>query len=415
MSLLRAGLGGVARSLQAESGAAGSSRANPAPVNAETSAGPWKLTVLSVQTGADAANAVTQASQFNIAPPDGVGYVVIKLRAQNASERSYDIDPDDFGVTGSTGILYRYSEQQPPDPPLHGTVKAGDALEGWVVAEVPSDEQNLLLVYDSLSITGRWSDCVFALSDGDAIADASKAAKAKNDVGASAGSPAGAGDEAVTSEWAVKLLDVVTGQDVPNLYPASDYRTTALLPGDQPDTWVALHFQVTNVRAGGAPAFMPATAFQLATADGKAVNDVSILTPPDPDASGTYYPGASRDGWVVFEAPASYGDGVVRFLPFFTDTDPRFISYAGGGGGESVPPANTSLAAGAKVTVTEATVNLRSEPSTSGEIIVELHEGDALTVTGPAVAGSDYDWYPVTVDATGKSGYIAANFIAPAG
>jgi hypothetical protein len=54
---------------------------------------------------------------------------------------------------------------------------------------------------------------------------------------------------------------------------------------------------------------MPATAFQLATADGKAVNDVSILTPPDPDASGTYFPGASRDGWVVFEAPASYGDG----------------------------------------------------------------------------------------------------------
>lgn len=414
MSLLRAGLRAVARPLQAESGAAGSSRTNPAPVNAETSAGPWKLTVLSVQIGADAANAVTQASQFNVAPPDGVGYVTVKLRAQNASQHSYDIDPDDFGVTGSSGILYRYSQQQPPDPSLHGTVKAGDSLEGWVVAEVPSDEQNLLLVYDSLSITGAWSDCVFALSDGAAIADASKAAKAKNDIGASVDSPAGAGDEAVTSDWAVKLIEVVTGQDVPNLYPASDYRTTALLPADQPDTWVALHAQVTNVQAGGAPAFMPATAFQLATSDGKAVNDVSILTPPDPDASGTYYPGASRDGWVVFEAPGSYGDGLVRFLPFFTDSDPRYISYAGGGSA-SVPEADTSLSAGAKVTVTEAAVNLRADPSTSGEILVELHQGEALTVTGPVVAGGDYDWYPVTVDATGKSGYIAANFVAPAG
>jgi hypothetical protein len=107
---------------------------------------------------------------------------------------------------------------------------------------------------------------------------------------------------------------------------------------------------------------------------------------------------------------------MVRFLPFFTDTDPRYISYAGGGGGgESIPPADTTLAAGAKVTVTEAVVNLRSDPSTSGEVVDELHQGDALTVTGPAVAGGDYDWYPVTVDATGKSGYIAANFIAPAG
>jgi uncharacterized protein YgiM (DUF1202 family) len=117
---------------------------------------------------------------------------------------------------------------------------------------------------------------------------------------------------------------------------------------------------------------------------------------------------------VVFEAPGDYSDAIVRFLPFAADSDPRYIAYAGGGS-ESAPPANTSIAAGTKVTVTEAVVNLRSEPSTSGEIVDELHQGDALTVTGPAVAGGDYDWYPVTVDATGKSGYIAANFIAPAG
>jgi hypothetical protein len=415
MSLLRAGLRGVARTLQAESGASGSSRANPAAVNAETVAGPWKLTVTSVLTGDDATTAVTQASQLNVAPADGIGYVAVKLRATNASDRSYDIEPDDFGVTGALGILYRYSQQQPPDPPLHGTVKAGASLEGWVVAEVPTDEKNLLLVYDSLSITGSWSDCVFALSDGGTIADAVKAAQAKNDTGTSAGSPVGAGDEVVTGDWAVKLLDVVLAADVPGLFPASDYRTTALLPADPTDTWVALHFQITNVRTGGLPSFLPPTAVQLATSDGKVVNDVSLLTPPEPDASGTYYPGASRDGWVLFEGPSGYSDGTVRFLPFFTDSDPRYISYSGGGGGASpAPTADTSLTAGAKVTVTEAVVNLRSEPSTSGEVVVELHQGDALTVTGPAVAGGDYEWYPVTVDATGKTGYIAANFVAPA-
>jgi hypothetical protein len=66
------------------------------------------------------------------------------------------------------------------------------------------------------------------------------------------------------------------------------------------------------------------------------------------------------------------------------------------------------------VTVTEPVVNLRSDPSTSGSVVAELKQGDVLTVTGPAVSGGDYQWYPVTVDATGQAGYVATNFVAPA-
>ena len=59
MSLLRAGVREFSRTRYAQSGAAGSSRVSPAAVNAETVAGPWKLTVLQVQTGDDATAAVT--------------------------------------------------------------------------------------------------------------------------------------------------------------------------------------------------------------------------------------------------------------------------------------------------------------------------------------------------------------------
>jgi hypothetical protein len=143
---------------------------------------------------------------------------------------------------------------------------------------------------------------------------------------------------------------------------------------------------------------------------------VTLLTPPDPDVSGTYYPGGSREGWVLFEQPDTYPDSIVRFLPFVTDGDPRYFDFGGGGASASAqptPPAAT-VASGAKVTVSEDVVNLRSEPSTSGQVVVELKKGDELTVTGDPIAGDNYQWYPVTVDSTGQTGYIATNFVAPA-
>jgi len=417
MSLLRAGIRELSNSLFAEAGAVGSSRVSPAALNAETVAGPWKLTVLQVQTGDEASAAVTGASQFNVGPSDGSMYVTARVRAVNASTRDYDIEPDDFGVTGASGILSRFSQQIPPDPPLHATVKAGQTIEGWIVADVAASETNLLLIYDSLSITGTWSDAVFALAVGAAIPDLTKAAASKNAAGMKASAPAQIGDQIVTGEWAVKLIEVVSGQDVINLFPTADYRTTALLGGDAKvaDVWLGLHMQVTNVRIGGSGSFLPATAFSLATSDGKQVNDVRLLTPPDPDVSGTYYPGANRDGWVLFEQPTDYPDSIVRFLPFMTDFDPRYFNF-GSGGSAPAPTAPAQIVpAGSKVTVSEQVVNLRSKPSTSGTVVVELKQGDVLTVTGAPVAGGDYQWYPVTDDVTGKSGYVATKFVTAAG
>jgi hypothetical protein len=89
--------------------------------------------------------------------------------------------------------------------------------------------------------------------------------------------------------------------------------------------------RVTNVQTGGDPAFLPATAFMLVNAEGNAVSDVITLTAPYPDASGYYYPGASREGWVALEIPDTYmatGLSLIRFLPWRTDADARYITFA---------------------------------------------------------------------------------------
>jgi hypothetical protein len=392
------------------------SRANLVPMNTEFAAGPWKITVQQVTTGNDATQAVTGASQFNDPPADGHTYVVAKIKVMNAGDRTYWIDQDDFAVVGSSGLVHRFVGAIPPSPPLQGWVKAGESQNGWVVAGAASDDKDLVLMFDSLSITGIWSDAVFALQDGAKVADASGRAKSVNSVGRKVDQPAGQGDEVVTKNWAITISQIVLGEDVVGLYPSSDYRTTAL-EGAQPGSanqWVAVNFRITNNMSGGSPAFFPATAFALAQDDGNAVPDISILTPPDPDAAGMYYPGASRDGWVVFELPLDFGGTVFRFLPFRTDSDPRYLTWGSGQTSAPEPTPGTTVAAGGTVVVSEDVVNLRKSPSTSADIVEELHQGDQLTVTGAPVSGGDYEWYPVKDTTNDKSGYVATKFVEPA-
>jgi hypothetical protein len=59
-------------------------------------------------------------------------------------------------------------------------------------------------------------------------------------------------------------------------------------------------------------------------------------------------------------------------------------------------------------------VNLRSEPSTEGEIVAELSDGEVLQIVSGPEEGEDYQWYEVIVESTGDTGYVASDFIEPA-
>jgi uncharacterized protein YgiM (DUF1202 family) len=60
-------------------------------------------------------------------------------------------------------------------------------------------------------------------------------------------------------------------------------------------------------------------------------------------------------------------------------------------------------------------VNLRKGPSTDDAVVATLTKGTEVKVTGAAKTGDNYTWYPVKVVDTGTSGWVAANFLEPAG
>ena len=309
----------------------GLSRADPAPLGEVVQAGPVALQVLDVLSGPEAIDAVLAASPSNAEPRDGMTYIAVNLSARNTGSRPLWLSNDDFALTGDSGLVWRFLGARSPDPALEATLNPGETTEGWVTFGIPLEERSLLLIFDSLTIGGSWADRVLAIQDGAQIPDRAQRTAEANDAGTDVSTALSIGDAAVTDQWSVTLLDVVTDAAAFDLV---DYRTGALGIGDATgadgSVWIALRFRIQNAASGGELAYFPTNAFVLVDDAGNPLLDIVTLTPPRPDAAGGYYPGAERDGWVMFDVPLDDTTATVRFLPFahtVTSLDPRYFSY----------------------------------------------------------------------------------------
>lgn len=294
-------------------------------------AGPVSLRVEQVLIGPEAVSAILAASPHNVEPRDGFTYVAVNLAVSNTDDAPHWLNNDDFALTGDSGLVRRFLGAQPPEPALDQSVAPGQSASGWVAFGVPATEGSLLLIFDSLELGGSWADRVLALQEGAAIPDLAQPVAAPNGEAVDPTAPLSLGTAAITDQWSVELMNVVSGEAAFN---SVDYRSGALGVGDavgeDGSLWVALQFRVQNVSAGGQAASFPANAFTLVDEFGEPLADVMTLTPPFPDAAGDYYPGAIREGWVMFDVPLEYTASTVRFLPFAHTAqtlDPRFFAF----------------------------------------------------------------------------------------
>lgn len=390
----------------------------------ELTAGPWKLTLSQLVRGADAAGQIAAASDQNAAPPDGIDYLLFQVNATNAGQARTWLDYDDFAVMGSSGLVHRSLQLMPPDPMLQEAVEPGASTSGWVVGAIESGDRSPVVLFDPRILSGLWSDQVIATAAGGAFPSTGVGPHEVNDTGSDPAVPAVAGDTIVTADWVLELQQAVFGQDV---YDRTDFRTQAVGDSDPAfiPLWAAIEVAITNNRTGSAVSHFPATAFSLSYGDGSEVLDVSRLTPPLPDVSGDYLPGAGFTGWAAFERPEDFSGTLVRFQPFRTDRDVRYLTWGDGSApanaeavdvaeeGTPVAPSQT-FASGDAVTTNESDVNMRAEASTSANVVEVLALDTALTVTGEPVDANGFTWYPVDDPATGASGFVAANFLRAA-
>jgi sortase (surface protein transpeptidase) len=95
----------------------------------------------------------------------------------------------------------------------------------------------------------------------------------------------------------------------------------------------------------------------------------------------------------------------------------RLVSAARPGvtsGGEEEPAGSgTAEGTGQQATVNTDSVNMRSEPSTSADVVQVLAVGTAVTITGDVQEADGYTWAPIQLE-DGTAGWIVADFLTPA-
>ncbi len=318
------------------SGRASGQQAAPSvvPIGQAGVAGPWQITVGTVRTGEAAAAAITAASPANRVPGEGEQFVLVELTATNTGDQPYRLDPGDFALAGS-GWVGQPADLAAPDPQVSGAVEPGASLTGSAALAGPDDGSALVLLYDSLSLSGNWADAAFALTDGAALGTTAGSPE-PTDAGAGVDAPVAIGEPVATADWQVTVAEVVVGDPVYDLYPDSDYRTTALgrtqagdlgdADGDGAAGWVAVRVSVTYTGRSSTGAYLSADAFTLAQQDGGPVPNGLFLTAPDPEAEGFYAPGQTRAGWVVFEVQIDWDTDAMRFQAHRTDADVRYLT-----------------------------------------------------------------------------------------
>ena len=303
------------------------------PFGATAQAGPWDLAVDEVQVGDAAVTAISAAAPGNREPLAGETFALVQVTATNVSDAPHVLETGDFLLLGA-GWAGPRGDLVAPDPALVGTVAPGESLTGYVALAGSDASPPTILIYDSLSLHGDWADGAIALVDGATFPSMTTPGNG-SDAGNAVDGAVAMGDPVATADWTVTVDEVVVGDPVYDLYPASDYRTTALgrnQAGDLSDTdgdgaagWVAIRVGVTYTGSDGNGAFLAGDAFTLAQLDGTSVPNGLVLTAPEPAAEGWYVPGQEREGWVVFEIQTAWDSDAMRFQAHRLDHEPRYL------------------------------------------------------------------------------------------
>lgn len=383
--------------------------------------GLWVITVVEVVSGEEAASLMLQANAENPPAPDGQAYVCARISVQNSSGRPQTIQMADFAATGSDGILRRTQAVVVPEPMLQAVVEPEAATEGWVAITV-NDPAVATLWFDAPMLGGSWSDGVFALASGAQAPVFEELDANDTETGSEPSAPAAIGETIRVDGWEITIDEVIFGQAI---FDIADFRYRAL---GSTQEWVqngiGIHAIVRNLNPF--PAFFSDIAFEIADFSGEPWDHTLTMTPPEPDVSQEYLPGATGEGWASFGGWTWTEPELIKVQPFKTGGSARYVIFEGNqprgsdppldeDAGEEVPAEALDLAPGQLVETTEDRVNFRSDPSSGGVIVEELALGTQLEITGDPVEADGYTWYPAILVETSQAGYLVQDFVRPVG
>ena len=298
---------------------AGTTRRAPLPVGTLLSVPGWELMVIDFLRGDDALRVIRSSGQQVEELPAGKEFALAKLfvRCTALDSDAHDIGLTELFITGNSHIAYGDTLDGIPQPEfLYEDMYSAEAVEGWIDALIPVNEQDLMVVLDLQENKADRITRFFALEEGVSVSLSENFSEPKpNKIGASINAPAKVGEQLITSEWEISLLNAYRGMQAET---AIQQGNPLFTPPQEGMEYVLLEIALSYYGKSDSPVHIGPDNFYAVARDGKKLAGEWVRVPKqskNPYINEAVFPGAELAGWIAISIPADMDYRLIVFDP----------------------------------------------------------------------------------------------------
>ena len=300
----------------------GSSRKNPIPMNTLVSIPGWDIKVIQFLRGAEALSIINTPDWQAQPLPEGQEYALAKiyLKCTALDDNYHSLGISEMFITGSSNVGFGDTMDSWPQPEfLYEEMYTADEVEGWIDAVIPTAEKNLMVALNVTQDDVRTTR-FFALQEGASIVlPAELAGLSPNELGVDYTNPAPAGQQVITPDWEITVLNSLSGQEAEVALGKDSGEYT---PPPEGTEYLLLEVKLRYHNSLEVPMWMGGDRFYpIDTTDGSRLQVEQVYYYGQTDLvwlSKILLPGAETDVWVYMTIPSGTTQSVIAFDPDYS-------------------------------------------------------------------------------------------------
>jgi hypothetical protein len=312
----------------------GTTRKNPLPLGTLVSIPGWDIEVREFLRGEAALNIINTSDWQAETLPQGQEYALAKLflRCTALDDGSHSLGISELFITGSHNVAYGDTMDSWPQPEfLFEDMYTAEAVEGWIDAVIPMDEQNLMVVLNVIEDSSRYTR-VLALEDGASISLPAEYANLRpNELGMDISNPAAPGQQVIMPDWEITVVNSIRGQEAETILGEDNSNYS---PPEAGMEHLLLQVRLRYISPNDNPIWVGRDQFFAMDESGYKIQGEWIYIPTQSDLvwlSNTILPGAELEGWVAVTIAAGTDQVVIAFDPEYyaserTDQNLRYLA-----------------------------------------------------------------------------------------
>ena len=278
----------------------GLSRKDPIPIGTLISVPGWQIKVLEFLRGDEARKIVDFSNSQDVTLDTDWEYALAKVsvRCTSMDNQAHDLGISEMHMSGDKGLSYGDTMDGWPQPEfLFEDMYSAEIVEGWVDAVIPKEEHNIMLVLDVWDDEFRTTR-FFELEENASIQLPDELANLKpNELGVNLDQPAPTGQQVITQDWEITVLNFLTGEDANAALETDNIYYSP--PGDGME-YLLVELNLRYINAIDKPVWIGYDQFYGLDENGYMLEGDMIYTPNNKDwIQGNLLPGAELTGWVV--------------------------------------------------------------------------------------------------------------------